>query len=105
MLGAAGCVAIACKQYGVALAFIALKQRPEEMTNFNLSVGLTDRFMRAAWPGVVEAATLIGSKQVQGRADFEPGDGARQIPGVENHMVCTGMLGHGVGVILSTKPR
>jgi ribonucleoside-diphosphate reductase alpha chain len=29
------------------LDFIALKQRPSEMTNFNLSVGLTDRFMRA----------------------------------------------------------
>lgn len=29
------------------LEFIALKQRPGEMTNFNLSVGLTDRFMQA----------------------------------------------------------
>jgi ribonucleoside-diphosphate reductase alpha chain len=29
------------------LDFIALKQRPSEMTNFNLSVGLTDRFMQA----------------------------------------------------------
>jgi ribonucleoside-diphosphate reductase alpha chain len=29
------------------LDFIALKQQPNEMTNFNLSVGLTDRFMRA----------------------------------------------------------
>src|SRR5215204_4730520 len=29
------------------LAFIALKQHPMEMTNFNLSVGMTDRFMRA----------------------------------------------------------
>lgn len=29
------------------LDFIALKQTPSEMTNFNLSVGLTDRFMRA----------------------------------------------------------
>ncbi len=29
------------------LDFIALKQNPSEMTNFNLSVGLTDRFMRA----------------------------------------------------------
>lgn len=29
------------------LDFIALKQRPGEMTNFNLSVGLTDRFMQA----------------------------------------------------------
>jgi ribonucleoside-diphosphate reductase alpha chain len=29
------------------LDFIALKQRPGEMTNFNLSVGLTDRFMHA----------------------------------------------------------
>jgi ribonucleoside-diphosphate reductase alpha chain len=29
------------------LEFIALKQQPDEMTNFNLSVGLTDRFMRA----------------------------------------------------------
>ena len=44
-------------------------------------------------------------KQVQGRADNLPGDGARQIANVENHMVCTGMLGHGVGVILSTEPR
>jgi len=29
------------------LDFIALKQQPSEMTNFNLSVGLTDRFMQA----------------------------------------------------------
>jgi ribonucleoside-diphosphate reductase alpha chain len=29
------------------LDFIALKERPSEMTNFNLSVGLTDRFMQA----------------------------------------------------------
>jgi ribonucleoside-diphosphate reductase alpha chain len=29
------------------LEFIALKRQPNEMTNFNLSVGLTDRFMRA----------------------------------------------------------
>jgi ribonucleoside-diphosphate reductase alpha chain len=29
------------------LDFIALKQQPREMTNFNLSVGLTDRFMQA----------------------------------------------------------
>lgn len=29
------------------LEFIALKQNPSEMTNFNLSVGITDRFMRA----------------------------------------------------------
>lgn len=29
------------------LDFITLKQRPGEMTNFNLSVGLTDRFMHA----------------------------------------------------------
>ena len=29
------------------LEFIALKTNPEEMTNFNLSVGLTDRFMQA----------------------------------------------------------
>ena len=29
------------------LEFIALKQNPSEMTNFNLSVGLTDRFMQA----------------------------------------------------------
>lgn len=29
------------------LDFIALKQRPSEMLNFNLSVGLTDRFMHA----------------------------------------------------------
>lgn len=29
------------------LDFISLKQRPEEMTNFNLSVGITDSFMQA----------------------------------------------------------
>lgn len=29
------------------LEFIDLKQNPSEMTNFNLSVGITDRFMRA----------------------------------------------------------
>ncbi len=29
------------------LDFIALKRQPHEMTNFNLSVGLTDRFMKA----------------------------------------------------------
>ena len=29
------------------LDFIALKHQPHEMTNFNLSVGLTDRFMKA----------------------------------------------------------
>jgi ribonucleoside-diphosphate reductase alpha chain len=29
------------------LDFIALKRQPNEMTNFNLSVGVTDRFMRA----------------------------------------------------------
>jgi ribonucleoside-diphosphate reductase alpha chain len=29
------------------LEFVALKQNPEEMTNFNLSVGLTESFMRA----------------------------------------------------------
>jgi len=33
------------------LDFIALKQQPGEMTNFNLSVGLTDRFMHAVTRG------------------------------------------------------
>jgi len=33
------------------LDFIALKQQPNEMTNFNLSVGLTDRFMQAVTRG------------------------------------------------------
>jgi ribonucleoside-diphosphate reductase alpha chain len=33
------------------LDFIALKQHPGEMTNFNLSVGLTDRFMHAVKRG------------------------------------------------------
>jgi len=33
------------------LDFIALKQHPGEMTNFNLSVGLTDRFMHAVKGG------------------------------------------------------
>jgi acetyl-CoA acetyltransferase len=46
-----------------------------------------------------------GVRQIQGRADDQPGDGARQIPDVENVLVATGMLGHGVGVILSNEPR
>ena len=33
------------------LEFIALKGQPKEMTNFNLSVGLTDRFMQAVKRG------------------------------------------------------
>jgi ribonucleoside-diphosphate reductase alpha chain len=33
------------------LEFIALKRQPNEMTNFNLSVGLTDRFMQAVTHG------------------------------------------------------
>ncbi|MFN8558012.1 MAG: hypothetical protein U0531_11960 [Dehalococcoidia bacterium] len=45
-----------------------------------------------------------GVKQVQGRADDKPGDGARQIPNAEHVMVVTGMTGHGVGVILSRDP-
>jgi acetyl-CoA acetyltransferase len=44
-------------------------------------------------------------RQIQGRADHDPGDGARQIPGAENILVATGMLGHGCGVILSDGPR
>ncbi len=43
--------------------------------------------------------------QVQGRADDKPGDGARQIKDVENMLVCTGMLAHGAGAILSKEPR
>jgi len=48
---------------------------------------------------------IEGVKQIQGRADNEPGDGARQIQGAENILVATGMLGHGHGVILSTDKR
>ncbi|MEX2446656.1 MAG: hypothetical protein WD734_04885 [Dehalococcoidia bacterium] len=48
---------------------------------------------------------LEAVKQVQHRADDEPGDGARNIPGAENILVATGMTGHGTGVILSTEPR
>jgi acetyl-CoA acetyltransferase len=44
------------------------------------------------------------TKQVQGRADDKPGDGARQIPNTEHILVVTGMTGHGVGVILSKQP-
>ncbi len=48
---------------------------------------------------------IEGVKQVQGRADNKPGDGARQIKDVENILVCTGMLGHGAGAVLSKDPR
>ncbi len=48
---------------------------------------------------------IEGVKQVQGRADNQPGDGARQIKNVENILVATGMTGHGTGAILSPEPR
>lgn len=44
-------------------------------------------------------------RQIQGRADEMPGDGARQIPRANNILVATGMLGHGTGAILSREPR
>jgi acetyl-CoA acetyltransferase len=50
-----------------------------------------------------------GVLQIRRKADDKPGDGARNIVhngrGVENLLVCTGMLGHGVGVILAPEPR
>ena len=48
-----------------------------------------------------------GTKQVQGRADDQPGDGARQIPNVENILVVAmlGLGGKPTGVILSKDPR
>ena len=50
-----------------------------------------------------------GVKQIRHEADDKPGDGARNIVHnsrlAENILVCTGMLGHGVGVILSDEPR
>ena len=50
-----------------------------------------------------------GVSQIRHEADDKPGDGARNIAHngrlAENILVCTGMLGHGVGVILSTEPR
>ena len=48
---------------------------------------------------------IEGTKQVQGRADDQPGDGARQIRNVNNILVATGMTGHGTGAILSPEPR
>ena len=48
---------------------------------------------------------IEATKQVQGRADNVPGDGARQIKGVNNILVATGMTGHGTGAILSPEPR
>lgn len=48
---------------------------------------------------------IEGTKQIQGRADDKPGDGARQIPNAENILICTGLLNSGNGVILSSEPR
>ena len=48
---------------------------------------------------------LEATRQIQGRADEHPGDGARQIANAENILVATGMTGHGCGVILSKEPR
>ena len=46
-----------------------------------------------------------GVLQIRGEADDQPGDGARNIKGAQNILVCTGMTGHGNGAILSTEPR
>jgi acetyl-CoA acetyltransferase len=43
-------------------------------------------------------------RQIQRRADDDPGDGARQVPNAEHVLVATGMLGHGCGVIISDAP-
>lgn len=48
---------------------------------------------------------IEATRQIQGRADFITGDGARQIAQAENIIVATGMTGHGSGVILSDAPR
>jgi len=42
--------------------------------------------------------------QVQGRADNNPGDGARQVKDAQHVLVATGMTGHGVGAILGREP-
>ncbi|MDA0301625.1 MAG: hypothetical protein O2822_03785 [Chloroflexi bacterium] len=42
--------------------------------------------------------------QVQGRADDQPGDGARQVKDAQHVLVATGMTGHGVGAILGREP-
>ncbi len=42
------------------LDFISLKEQPHEMTNFNLAVGLTDRFMRAVRQG--RSYTLVNPR-------------------------------------------
>ncbi len=65
-----------------------------------------ERTLDCEWAAPSDRARSTSAvKQVQHRADNLPGDGARQIPDVNNMLVCTGMLGHGVGVILSTEPR
>lgn len=50
-----------------------------------------------------------GVQQIRHEADHHPGDGARNIVHngrpAENILVCTGMVGRGVGVILSDAPR
>jgi acetyl-CoA acetyltransferase len=48
---------------------------------------------------------IEGIRQIQGRADDEPGDAARQVPGAENVLVATGMIGRGSAAILSKSPR
>jgi acetyl-CoA acetyltransferase len=48
---------------------------------------------------------IEATRQIQGRADNEPGDGARQIPDAENILVATGMMMSGCGAILSKEPR
>ncbi|MDH5740557.1 MAG: adenosylcobalamin-dependent ribonucleoside-diphosphate reductase [Nitrospira sp.] len=51
---------VLCVDHPDILDFIALKEQPHEMTNFNLSVGLTDRFMQAVRRG--RSYTLINPR-------------------------------------------
>ncbi|UVT14721.1 MAG: adenosylcobalamin-dependent ribonucleoside-diphosphate reductase [Nitrospira sp.] len=57
------------------LDFITLKQQPSEMTNFNLSVGLTDRFMRAVHRGqsyaLINPRTAKPVRRLPARAVFD----------------------------------
>jgi acetyl-CoA acetyltransferase len=75
-------------------------------------IGLGGELPVNTFGGSISAGRLHGIshwveavKQVQGRADDQSGDRARQVPDVENVLCATGMLGHGIGVILSKDPR
>lgn len=75
-------------------------------------IAITGEMPLNTFGGQLSEGRLLGmghwveaAKQVQGRADDKPGDRARQVPNVENFLVCSALGPRPTGVILSPEPR